>query len=59
MSSTGPAQEASPNTNGDSNDNGIDTPVAGAIRSGCDHLAAPEPYGETQPAVMVQVVLRE
>ena len=33
-SSTGAGQEANPNTDGDSNDNGLDTPVTGAIRSG-------------------------
>ena len=33
-SSTGALQEATPNTDGDSNDNGLDTPVTGAIRSG-------------------------
>ena len=33
-SSTGTVQEAAPNTDGDSNDNGLDTPITGAIRSG-------------------------
>lgn len=49
-SSTGAAQEANPNTNGDLNDNGLDAPVVGAIRSGVITLMAPEPTGETQPA---------
>jgi len=44
-SSTGAAQEANPNTDGDSNDNGLDTPVAGAIRSGTVTLGV----GNTEP----------
>lgn len=33
VSSTGAGQEANPNTDGDSNDNGLDVPFAGATRS--------------------------
>ncbi|MEZ4656276.1 MAG: SdrD B-like domain-containing protein [Caldilineaceae bacterium] len=33
LSSTGPSQEADPDANGDNNDNGLDTPVGGAIVS--------------------------
>ncbi len=48
-SSTGAGQEANPNTDGDSNDNGIDTPVTGAIRSGTVTLGTgnSEPINET------------
>lgn len=48
-SSTGAGQEADPNLDGDSNDNGLDTPVAGAIRSGIVTLGpgTTEPTGET------------
>ena len=48
-SSTGAGQEANPNANGDDNDNGLDAPVAGAIRSGVVTLGpgGVEPVGET------------
>ncbi len=48
-SSTGPGQEASPNSDGDDNDNGLDIPVAGAIRSTMVTLGPGdvEPVGET------------
>ncbi|MCU0491055.1 MAG: carboxypeptidase regulatory-like domain-containing protein, partial [Chloroflexaceae bacterium] len=50
-SSTGAGQEADPNSNGDRNDNGLDTPVGGAIRSGVITLgAAAEPTGESDLA---------
>ena len=46
-SSTGAGQEATPNTDGDSNDNGLDTPVTGAIRSGTVSLGpTAEPINE-------------
>ncbi|NWF71026.1 MAG: carboxypeptidase regulatory-like domain-containing protein [Chloroflexi bacterium] len=50
-SSTGAGQEANPNTDGDSNDNGLDTPVAGAIQSGVVTLGPlpGEPLGENAP----------
>ena len=47
--STGAAQEADPNTDGDINDNGLDALVAGAIRSGVVTLGpglSSEPTGE-------------
>ena len=55
-SSTGAGQESNPNSDGDRNDNGLDTPVAGAIRSGVVTLGPTtnEPVGETEvvsPAV--------
>ncbi|MEZ4670818.1 MAG: SdrD B-like domain-containing protein [Anaerolineae bacterium] len=53
-SSTGAAQEANPNTDGDNNDNGLDAPVAGAIRSGVVSLGptAVEPTTDADgPAV--------
>src|SRR5206468_2055670 len=55
-SSTGALQEANPNTDGDSNDNGIDTPVAGAIRSGTVTLGPgnSEPTGETDLGALGQ-----
>ncbi len=48
-SSTGAGQEGNPNSDGDRNDNGLDTPVAGAIRSGVVTLrpTTNEPVGET------------
>jgi protocatechuate 3,4-dioxygenase beta subunit len=51
FTSSGPT-EASPNSDVDSNDNGINTPVGGAIRSGTVSLgdATPEPTGETDVA---------
>ncbi|PDV99309.1 SdrD B-like domain-containing protein, partial [Candidatus Chloroploca asiatica] len=51
LSSTGPAQEADPNENGDNNDNGLDTPVNGAIRSGLVTLGpgADEPTNDNDP----------
>lgn len=50
FSSTGAAQEADPNTNADSNDNGLDVPVAGAIRSGTVTLGTGnvEPLNEAE-----------
>jgi hypothetical protein len=52
-SSSGVGQEANPNTNVDSNDNGLDAPVAGAIRSDVVTLGTGdvEPAGETDLAV--------
>ncbi len=48
VTSIGPAQEASPNSDGDSNDNGLDTPVAGAIRSATVTLGGnAEPTNDT------------
>jgi len=47
-SSTGPNEEIAPNTNGDSNDNGIDE-VSGAIRSRIVSLGSLEPTNETEP----------
>ena len=49
-SSMGINQEADPEFNVDLNDNGLDTPIAGAIRSGIINLAPNEPTGETEPA---------
>lgn len=49
-SSTGAGQEADPDSNGDTNDNGLDTPTsAGAIRSGVVTLSDSEPTGEAEP----------
>jgi len=48
-SSTGGNQEANPNMDGDINDNGIDTPVGGAIRSGIITLGGTEPTNEAEP----------
>jgi len=48
-SSTGANQEPTPNANGDSNDNGLDVPISGAIRSGTITLGDTEPTGETEP----------
>ncbi len=55
-SSTGAGQESNPNSDGDRNDNGLDAPVSGAIRSGVVTLGPTtnEPVGETDvvsPAV--------
>ena len=46
-SSTGAAQEATPNADNDLNDNGLDAPVAGAIRSGVVSLSGTEPTTDT------------
>jgi uncharacterized repeat protein (TIGR01451 family) len=53
FSSSGPGQEAAPNSDGDSNDNGIDNPnpAVNGIRSGTVTLAAgTEPTGEPGPS---------
>ncbi len=49
-SSTGANQEANPDSDGDTNDNGLDTSVNGAIRSGIVTLGMSEPTGEAEPA---------
>lgn len=48
-SSNGAAQEANPNNDVDLNDNGLDIPVAGAVRSGIITLGLTEPLGEAEP----------
>lgn len=48
-STDGAAQESNPNANGDLNDNGLDTPFNGAVRSGVITLSGTEPTGETAP----------
>ncbi|NCC35860.1 MAG: hypothetical protein EOM24_28175, partial [Chloroflexia bacterium] len=51
LSSTGPAQEADPNEDVDKNDNGLDLPVNGAIRSGIVTLGPgnSEPTDDNDP----------
>ncbi len=53
-SSNGVGQEPDPNSNGDLNDNGLDPPVAGAIRSGVislgDGSGTQEPIGDNDPS---------
>ncbi len=46
ISSSGPGQEANPNSDVDNNDNGLDVPVGGAIRSNIVTLGPTEPTGE-------------
>ena len=55
-SSDGAAEEADPNTNGDSNDNGVDAPPASAVRSNQVTLGASgvEPTGEIDLAASGQ-----
>ncbi|EFO79830.1 conserved repeat domain protein [Oscillochloris trichoides DG-6] len=50
ISSSGINEEGNPNDDGDSNDNGLDTMVAGAIRSGTVTLGGTEPSGDNDPA---------
>jgi len=49
VSTNGAQQEINPNANADTNDNGLDTPVAGATRSGIITLGDTEPTSEDEP----------